>query len=75
MGFSIKKFFKDNNDENVTENGEDDFYSVDKDDANEEARINGNNVILLEKLRDWLLLTGELLFFIFIFIFYLKLYK
>ena len=48
MGFSIKKFFKDSNDETVTEPNEDDFYTVGKDNAIEDADINGNKVILLE---------------------------
>lgn len=48
MGFSIKKFFKDSNDETTTEPNEDDFYSVGKDGAIEEADITGNKVILLE---------------------------
>ncbi len=48
MGFSIKKFFKDSNEETTTEPNEDDFYSVGKDGAIEEADITGNKVILLE---------------------------
>ena len=48
MGFSIKKFFKDSNDEASTEPNEDDFYSVGKDGAIEDADIMGNKVILLE---------------------------
>ena len=48
MGFSIKKFFKDSNDETSTEPNEDDFYSAGKDGAIEEADITGNKVILLE---------------------------
>ena len=48
MGFSIKKFFKDSNDENITEPNEDDFYSVDKKGSIDETDLTGNKVILLE---------------------------
>ena len=48
MGFSIKKFFKDSNDETTTEPNDDDFYSVGKDGSIEDADITGNKVILLE---------------------------
>ena len=48
MGFSIKKFFKDSNEETTTEPNDDDFYSVGKDGSIEDADITGNKVILLE---------------------------
>ena len=48
MGFSIKNLLKGNNGEVPNESEEDDFYSVNKDDAIEEAGLTGNKVILLE---------------------------
>ena len=48
MGFSIKKFFKDSNEGTTNEPNEDDFYSVNKEEAIEEASSTGNKVILLE---------------------------
>ncbi len=48
MGFSIKNLFKMGSQDDAVENSEEDYYAEGKEDAIEEAGINGNKVILLE---------------------------
>lgn len=48
MGFKLKKFFVDNDDDVMQNVSEDEFYTISKDDAMKEADKVGNKMILLE---------------------------